>query len=631
MPGIFGFILRHPNSEARRIADRLSRDLSLFDHQTGEVVETGSEHVMLGRSWIEGGESDGGSSSHATPDVACVVDGYIVRTREDCGAATALAAGEYAQAAILAYERFGVDFGSRLEGPFSLVLHDRRTGQLLGVTDRHGLSPLYRYDGPEGAFFCSLLGPMARSGLFPARVDPAAAATSLGHQHMFYRQSLLEDVVAQGPASVAVTTADESACTIRRFWNYGQDGPRGEAPFRQRLDELCDALLSAIDRIVALPGRLFTSLSGGLDSRLVAGLALSRGAKMEAWTFGGPGAPDLEIAGEICRRHGMPHNTYGAEPADLLANLEAYASVINGSGPMHFAFALERCRDLLGRTDRVLNGYRGGLLLGSYTSDRGVHHRLRWWKGRLGLGPTVVSPDLGDIRTDEDVIAFYGAIRHHAAPRLRQWAPAPVPSVDAMMRDAFDGPLADTPMDYRLEQWMEEYGGGRHGTLVSILPDRHFYGDASLFYDYDVRDRCVALDPRDRRGNRAYVEVLKRLLPDLAELTYANTGFPASMSGTQLVANRALRRLKERVTGRRRVRSTNVDSREWLREPAIAEYCGDLVNSASFLSRPWWNGAVVAADFDGYLAGTCSMQNEFWAAVTLELFARRWLDRPDSL
>lgn len=621
MPGIFGLLLRQPCPDARIRAKRLSRNLCQFDWQRSEVLEADPGRVFLGVAWNDLASTARGAACCVRSGVFCVVEGRIARAREDFGAGPSVAAGHHAEAAILAYQRFGVEFPSRLEGPYALILYDRDRDVLLGVTERHGLSPLYRYDGAEAVFFCSMLGPMAGSGFFKAAIDQGSAATFLGHHHLFYQQSLLRDVVLQDPATVAAVRTG-AACVRTRYWHYGYMGPRGDVPYRRRLDDLCDTLIAATDRLLATDDRLCASLSGGFDSRLVTGLVLRRGQRPTAWTFGADEATDLAIAKEICRRYELRHLIYRPDPSQILDHVSSYVTLINGCGPAAYAFWLKRCHELRGEADLVFNGYRGGVLLGDAIVDLGLERRLAWQLGRLRLGPRVLSPNIEDAIDADSMSAYYVALSHSAKPGVAAWTAVPEPPLTGMFQDALNGALAQVDPEYRIEQWTEEFGGGRHFTLLGIIADRHFYADASHFYDYDVRDRCIALAPRARRGRKAYIEVLRRLVPDLAHLPYANTGLPADSPAWLVQSTKVLRRL----AGRRRALSTGTSPSEWLREPRLRDFCGDVLCSRRCRGRSWWKGEAIAAVFEAYQKGANSMAAELWNAVTLELFARRWLD-----
>jgi hypothetical protein len=338
--------------------------------------------------------------------------------------------------------------------------------------------------------------------------------------------------------------------------------------------------------------------------------------------MGGEGARDVAIAAEVCSRLGWRHRICSIDPDSIPVQAQVYATILNGSGPLQNAYAVARCEQFRGQVDRMFNGYRGGVVLGTAIVDLGLKPRIRWWRGRLRMGPPTVSPNLEDARDPDSMAAYYSAMSHQAAPRVAAWCVVPEPSTARMFQAALAGPLADTPPCYQLEQWTEEYGGGRHYSLCSIYADRHFYADDSVFYDYDVRDRCFALDPALRRFNRAYAAVLDRLVPELASVTYANTGLPANRSGHRLMLARLLRRITAGPT----TVSTGLRPSTWLRRTGIREFAADVVHSDSFRSRPWWHGDMIVKDFDVLLKGRPGLESEFWNAIALELFARRWLD-----
>jgi hypothetical protein len=622
MPGIFGIKLRQPCQDIPARADLLGRDLCRYPWQRSQVIEGDSGQVYLGAAWNDCETAARGGDLCSEAGIDCVLEGRIVRVREECGAGPAVTSGRHARAAILAYRRFGDTFASRLEGPFSLILYDRARDIMLAATERHGLIPLYRHDGAGAAFFCSMLGPMVGSGVVDATIDPASAATFLGHHHLFFQQSLFEGIVLQDPATIAIADGDQP-CELTRYWHYGDIGPRGDVPYRRRLDDLCDTLLEANERVLGHAGRLYTSLSGGVDSRLVTGLALRAGARPKAWTFGAEGSTDLAVAAEICRRHELEHLVYRPDPAKTLDHLEAFVTLVNGCGPVASAFALARGHDMWGHADVILNGYRGGVLLGDAIIDLGFPYRLRRLRARLSGGPPMVSAAMEDATSDDDMAAYYLALSHQAHPGVAAWTRVPEPPLVDMFRAAVAGPLAPVDLEYRLEQWTEEFGGGRHYTLLGIVADRHFYADASHFYDYDVRDRCFALAPADRRGRKAYIDVLKRLVPDLARLPYANTGLPADTPPWRVLATKAARRL----AGRRMALSTGTQPNQWINEPQVRDFCGDILHSQRSRDRSWWHGDAVAEAFDQQMAGRLDMAAELWNAVALELFARRWLDQ----
>lgn len=623
MPGIFGLVLNAQDPAGAPLAEALAADLCLYPWQTATAVETEPGRVFLGAAANGPQPSALAPFVHREPGLACVIDGVITRTRRDGAAGPLVAATRYAAAVAATYREVGAGFAEDLEGQFTAIVHDEIAGQLIVGNDRNGLVPLYRYRDGRGFFFCSLLGPMAASGFFAPQLDPAAVSTMMGHHHLFYRQSLVAGVRLYDPATVTTVTVADGGCETRRYWYFGRDGGRDAAvPFARRIDGVCDTLVAASERMTARPLRMVASLSGGLDSRLVTGLAQRRRPDLQAWTFGTEDAADRRIAAQICALTGMGQRIFPTDAALIPRHADDFVAATNGCATVHHAFWFERCHALREEVDISLNGYRGGVVLGDAIVGLGLRHELKYLRDRLRGGRAVVHPWLERNRSDSDLIRYYLALSHQPHPALGPCFAAPEPPLTEVMAAAFADAMGEVSHEFRLEQWSEEYGGGRHMTLLGVVGDRHFYGDASLFYDYDVRDRCFGIPPSERRGRRAYIAILKRLLPDLADVPYANTGLPATTPARQVDAVTVWRRLR----GRRWVPSTGNDADAWSRLPAVREFYGDLLRSQAARERPYWNGAAIGALFEAHHRGEVKLATELGDLMAVELFARRWID-----
>jgi len=187
--------------------------------------------------------------------------------------------------------------------------------------------------------------------------------------------------------------------------------------------------------------------------------------------------------------------------------------------------------------------------------------------------------------------------------------------------------MRSVPLEYRAEQWIHE-NRGRRWTMMGIVSDRHFYGDGCLFYDYDVRDACFAIPPRHRRGHRAYIMVMNRLLPHIASIDYGNTGLPATTPAWKVAAVKAGRKARDRLSFGKRQRfvpTTGTDFNGWART-SLREFYGELIRSESLRGRAFWDGKGIGALFDAHLRGEINCGHELGLVATAELFQRRWID-----
>jgi len=54
----------------------------------------------------------------------------------------------------------------------------------------------------------------------------------------------------------------------------------------------------------------------------------------------------------------------------------------------------------------------------------------------------------------------------------------------------------------------------------------------------------------------------------------------------------------------------------------------EIFSSASFRSRPYWDAAGVAHDYQAFLAGTTPYSPEIWRIACAELWLRTFIDAP---
>lgn len=623
MPGIFAFHSPIPEPELGLVADRLLADMRLFPWQKGRAWAVAGGKVRLGVvvNAHDGDPLDRFGAQEGP--LTCVVDGTVVRSREECGAEPLLAGQRYAQAVLAAYRAFGSGFASRLEGQYSVAIHDARTETVVVACDRHGLAPLFRWHGDEAWAYGSLLGPLAKSGLLPVQMDPEALVTLLKYKQLFCRQSLIRGVEIFDPATAEIHDLASGSTEKERYWHYGHMGGKAAGPsFAKRMDAVCDAFIAATDRSVSRPGPYSIGLSGGMDSRLVAGLALGKADGFFSWTYGTDDASDLRIARILAEKMGIPHDHVPVELDATARHATDLATTTNGGRPLLDASQLERCHALLGKSNVHLSGYRGGLILGDTVMDIGVPHAARYARFRLGRGPRVSHPWLDALKTDEELALFYRDVGPGASRTGASLVPDADFDIEKQASRMMSSDLAEVPAEYKLEQFTEEFGGGRHATLLGILYDRHFYGDASVFYDYEVRDLCQSLPVAWRRNRRAYITAFRRLIPDLAAVEYANTGLPATMPHWRVGATKFLRRILKRDLPL----SVGTDIQGWSRHPHVEGLLAEILTDPRTQQRPWWDGNLISSVFADHRTGRTSAAGELGTVATVELFARRWLD-----
>lgn len=203
----------------------------------------------------------------------------------------------------------------RFDGMFALALWDGRRATL--AVDPFGEKPLYYAVTPDGVYFSSEIGPLAKLlGLHPHFDDEAwAAYLSLGY--IPAPKTAYPDIRRLEPASVMKVEAGAVRPTTR-YWsppwrNLGALPPKGPVrPIPESgVDALRDALLESLEgRLIAdVPIALF--LSAGIDSALVAALCRQGlGRTLNCLTVAFPVGDIVDecaAAAAIAAHLGLPH------------------------------------------------------------------------------------------------------------------------------------------------------------------------------------------------------------------------------------------------------------------------------------------------------------------------------------
>ena len=625
MAGIFA-LTTAPDFERRRAeADALAGHMILFPWQSATVLPLPESGLILGSVANNNASHPAEGFVHAEGSITCVVEGYLIRSLEDCGVGDDIAACRYARAAVTAYRKFGEDFPSKLEGAFTVLLHDADADLLVAGNGRFASSVLYHRAQDGELFYCTQLGPMAKCRYFEPRIDTKAAGHLLSNMQVFKDETVWEGVNALEPATIATHSLSSGETRRRIYWTFGSVGEhRHDLPYRRHLAEICDTISAAGERITSRPGRYISGLSGGLDSRLVAAVAARSKPEMKAWTFGSPGAPDLVVAAEIAEILNIEHLTFTTHPEQVPEMADLYSATVDGSISADFAYGVERTHALMEHGDIVFNGFAGEVILGGYLLGPKPNIVIQNLKARRLFGRGVVQPYLEWNRDEESVLGYVFAKAAQPTNLTPYLSHQPRP-LRERIADDLRAMAADVPLLFRAEHYFLANRVSRW-TLMSIVSDRHYYSDGSLFYDYEVLDRCMATPHAMRRENKLYADVFRTLVPDMGAVVNANNNLRADAPPWRSLLSKVTRGVGRRL--RRQAMSTQVtgnDPNFWSRE-IYPDYYRELLADPRTKGRAFWDGAGLQDLLRRHLAGEVNAGAELGQLASFEFFCRRWVD-----
>ena len=205
------------------------------------------------------------------------------------------------------YLQVGIEgLAHSLNGSFLIWVVDTAKNIVHLITDRLGSKKAFYLQQKNRIYIASSLR------LLPARpIDPVGAAIYLQNSFIFSGRTVLDGVTSLRRASIHSFSTSER--TSQDYWDYtfefsGEEGLENECQDEEILAQL---YRTAVQRRIPESGRIFLSLSGGIDSRAVLGClleAVEDRSRLIAYSYGELDDGDVQAATELAAKCGIEHH-----------------------------------------------------------------------------------------------------------------------------------------------------------------------------------------------------------------------------------------------------------------------------------------------------------------------------------
>ena len=235
------------------------------------------------------------------------------------------------------------------------------------ASDRLGLFPVYVLRRGDVWLAASTPSLIVAHPACVRTVDRVALAGILSFGFPSGGRTLWEDVRRLPPGHEAVWEGDGPPRT-REGWQPGGEEPeRGIEAHAEAFEAPLRAWAASLDAPVNF------QLSGGLDSRLVAGYLAERpGSVAEAWTYGRPSDLEARAAAKVARACGFPHRVIDVDtrryPAWARAHVDGahLTNAVTDFAPWAVGEYARRAGGL------VATGHLGDIIMGGNHIGRGI-------------------------------------------------------------------------------------------------------------------------------------------------------------------------------------------------------------------------------------------------------------------
>jgi hypothetical protein len=391
-----------------------------------------------------------------------------------------------------------------LQGSAAVLVLDGRNRKILVVTDRVNSRKVFVSEDGGGWWISSSLNIHPTEGM---AIDPGGIGSLLTNLVMHNNLTPFREVKRLPRSSVHTFTRD--GCDSTEYWRYEFTGESRHMDRIEIAEQLRELLQEGVRRQAAtVAGKLFISMSGGYDSKSIAGFLTKvvDPERISAFTYHhGPriGDVDAPAAEEAAKFLGIEHRTVELFDGDLMRVLSSNA--MQGQG-------MKLCKetDFWHRIGPVLGSEANNAL---FVGDNPFGMKKRRFEGQKGdvLALVDVYPPVG-------IDGFLTHLPPEKAQALRdEW--------QTSFRELVD--RVPDYEDYRdAQSYM--YLDQRVGNFITLWRECFQMPYARVlnpYLDNDVIEFASTIPGEMREGKVIYKEALESAFPDLLHLAGSKGGF----------------------------------------------------------------------------------------------------------
>lgn len=624
MSGLIGFVDVKPNAATRHARSAQER-LCRFPWNTWDGWTSPDGTLALGRVDIGILNPEPQPVSSSDGQVIVFLSGELYRTseirRELAASGAVFQRQDDPELVLHAYLIWGIDVIHRLEGVFHLAILDLRRQELLIANDRFGLRPLYYTQYHGKLAFAPEVKALLLDPAFEKKLSLVAVAEYMRFQQLLGGKTFFEDIYLLPPASVATYSLANGSLAIRNYWSFA-DIPRlgPNTPYQEIVEESARLFQQAVDMLSSDSKRVGLYLSGGLDSRLIAGCLAKRHTTFATISYGDPESIDVRLARRIAASLGSQHHVFAftdgswvQQYADLHLDLtEGHHSWIHSHG----ISTLSEARALI---DVNLTGWGVDTGIGGHYWDPLLDEAVDDWAFTCHLfylyNQKYQWPGLSE--------AEEHSLYHDALQR----------SMLGLAFDSFSREV-DRLNEYAYEQRAEYFNvlnHNRRATQHYVVFNSSHFENRFPGYDYQLFDFVYSFPLKRRPNRRLQQDVIEFVDPRLALIPQARDGLMFTRRSVPRAAHHLVTRFKQRFN--RHVgkvfsepKSLYADYENWLRHE-LRVWAEGVLFDGRLAARDMFNPDAVRSLFDRHISGReLHTIGKIAPIMTLEMVLRAYLD-----
>ena len=518
---------------------------------------------------------------------------------------------------LAAWQRWGPDCLSRLNGMFAFAIYDLNDRTLFLARDRLGVKPLFLAELGDGsvAFASELKGLLAHPGL-RREVEPLAIEDYLTWGYVPDTRSIVKGV-SKLPAGHSLLLRHDKPMPRSQCWWDVSFTERRNGSVADVEAELLHTMRQSVTSRMGSDVPLGAFLSGGVDSSSVVALmneASTRPVQTCSIGFDVPGLDESDYARQVAERFNTDHRARTVSPDDFEA-VDQLAAMFDEPFADASALPTWRVCQLARETVTVaLSGDGADEALAGYRRHV-FHHAEDRLRGLLP-GPlrSAVFGGLGAIYPKADwaprflraKTTFQSLSESSEAGYARALSVTPPELRQRLYSDDFRKLRGDYRAEHVLEQLMRD-APGRSGLDRAQYADLKFWLPGDILTKVDRASMAVSLEAREPLLDYRLIE-LAATLPETMRIR--------KRQGKWLMKHTMQRYLPDNILYRPK-QGFVTPIAQWFRGPLAAE-ARAISQSAALARTGWFNSRRLAAVADAHISGVADHGRLLWQLLMLD-------------
>jgi hypothetical protein len=402
---------------------------------------------------------------------------------------------------------------SKVDGQFALVLFDAVANVTKVISDPFGMIPVY-YGQVHDQYFISTSGLAVASELQSEMNEFGARAFIL--YGSTFGDTIWKDILLIPPATVL--KLDENGTHQSTYWSFDVDQSLLKLSESQSVDCMVESFTASLQHSLENEGKIWLSLTGGLDSRTIAALADYSKIPFKTYAHGPLDSRDVTLAEHISHKKEWEYE-YFRLPNDWGLQRASWFDLVLGQMDGHLDIIK------MSRTIRE-QAIKAQQMTVSLWGFGGELHRGIYWKHEFFLSNN-------NTNLNYDRLMDYRVIPSNVSilKNMNHWNPLLRNEIISRLRLVGEE-NPEWPVFTKLDMigtLLERHVCGT--TIASVL------GQQRVILPFNLKEnvlRSFSLNYRWRTHSRLFRSILERIAPDLAEIDTAEGGPAVQMNLTNL-------------------------------------------------------------------------------------------------